>query len=95
LESTEVCRITKTKGLIFKPTFRIEEIPLSIHDQRNFMGKVLNKDAKRVSEIVGITKTLPINAVEIENLKNKMKKLELDYFIDPQFPPTEESLYDG
>lgn len=47
-ETTQICKITKTKGSDFEPIFRIEQVPLAIEKQR----KIAKVEIDSVKEMI-------------------------------------------
>lgn len=72
----------------------MEEAPIDLEEQRKLMKAQINYVENKISKKAAAYNILPFNIAPIEYIHDKIESSGLGEFIDPEFPPTEHSLYD-
>jgi len=80
-------------GHTFNPQFHLEEKPLPLEEQREYTVKQTDEIEEKVSRMEEAFKTLPFEIMPESDLKEEIKKLGLDHFVDPHFPPRDTSIH--
>ena len=74
--------------------FKITHKPLSISEQKEILQNELEDFCEKIKGKMEQCTELPFNIASIKYIQDKMEKKKVKYFVDPEFPPENKSLYD-
>ena len=95
METKTVFMVRKTPPFSFKIGFSVQEDPIPLADQDDYLSDSKRHIQSKVEDIGAKLMGIPFDVMEVEDIAASIQDIGYDHFIDPSFPPIESSIYDA
>ena len=73
----------------------MEEVPAPIEEQMEAISEKRTEMEIKIDEMSEFMQKIPFDAMDCQEILDKLDEFGLDNFLDPSFPPTDSSIYDA